>query len=118
MNFLEPVALEADDTTDTLAITWSDGHVSRHEFEHLRWLCPCAECKGEWGAPGRLASTAALTPEQTRLEDLRPVGRYALMPFWADGHKTGIYTFDYLRENCECPDCVAARDAAQSSSTA
>ena len=36
------------------------------------------------------------------------------MPFWADGHKTGIYTYDYLRKNCECADCLAARDAAQS----
>jgi DUF971 family protein len=25
------------------------------------------------------------------------VGGYALQLFWADGHSTGIFTFDYLR---------------------
>ena len=49
-------------------------------------------------------SASQLTAEQTRLEDVRPVGRYALQPIWADGHSTGLYTYDYLRANCECPD--------------
>jgi DUF971 family protein len=26
------------------------------------------------------------------------VGRYALQCMWSDGHSTGIYTWDYLRE--------------------
>jgi DUF971 family protein len=26
------------------------------------------------------------------------VGRYALQFMWSDGHSTGIYTFEYLRE--------------------
>jgi DUF971 family protein len=26
------------------------------------------------------------------------VGRYALQPVWSDGHSTGLYTFEYLRE--------------------
>jgi DUF971 family protein len=25
------------------------------------------------------------------------VGNYALNPRWADGHETGIYSFEYLR---------------------
>jgi DUF971 family protein len=104
MNYLEPTAIEAEDATNTLDITWSDGHVSRHNIEHLRWLCPCAECKGEWGQPGRLQGTTRLTPTQTRLEDVRPVGRYALQPVWGDGHDSGLYTYDYLRANCECPE--------------
>ena len=26
------------------------------------------------------------------------VGQYALQFFWADGHRTGIYTYDFLRQ--------------------
>ena len=29
------------------------------------------------------------------------VGRYAIKVTWADGHDTGIYTFDYLRQLAE-----------------
>ncbi|HMD53902.1 MAG TPA: gamma-butyrobetaine hydroxylase-like domain-containing protein [Phycisphaerae bacterium] len=25
------------------------------------------------------------------------VGGYAIQPAWADGHNTGIYSFDYLK---------------------
>ncbi len=104
MNYLEPQAIEAEDATNTLFITWSDGHMSQHNFERLRWLCPCAECKGEWGVPGKLHSAESLTAKQTQLEDVRPVGRYALQPVWGDGHSTGLYTYEYLRANCECPE--------------
>jgi DUF971 family protein len=54
--------------------------------------------------PGKLQATDRLTPSQTRLEDVRPVGRYALQPVWGDGHNSGLYTYDYLRANCECPE--------------
>jgi DUF971 family protein len=111
MNTIDPLSVEAEDATNTLYITWSDGHVSRHNIEHLRWLCPCAECKGEFGEPGKLHFTRSLRPEQTRLEDVLPVGRYALQPVWGDGHNTGLYTYDYLRANCECPEHQAPPEA-------
>jgi len=111
MAYLEPRAVEADDATQTVYIEWSDDHTSRHGITHLRWLCPCAECRGEWGAPGVLDHTETLTPEQTELTDVRQVGRYALMPIWGDGHNSGIYTYEYLRKNCECEECVARRAA-------
>jgi DUF971 family protein len=111
MNNLSPLGIEAEDATNTLFISWSDGHTSEHNIDHLRWLCPCAECKGEFGIPGKLSAPQTLRPEQTRLDDVRPVGRYALQPIWGDGHNTGLYTFDYLRANCECPEHRAAADA-------
>ncbi len=30
------------------------------------------------------------------------VGTYALQPTWADGHHTGFYSFQRLREECPC----------------
>ena len=33
------------------------------------------------------------------------VGRYALEFSWSDGHRVGIYSWDYLRRNCQCGEC-------------
>ena len=43
-----------------------------------------------------------------RLTNVETVGRYAVRLFWADGHSTGLYSFDYLREICSCPECRQA----------
>ncbi len=105
-----PVGIHADRTAGTLAIEWADGHRTSYEFEPLRWLCPCAYCRGEAGMPGWLDSAPTLTPDQLRLTDLHLVGNYAVSPHWADGHKTGYYTFALLRDRCPCEVCTALRD--------
>ncbi len=104
-----PVKIHADREAGTLAIDWGDGHATTYGFEPLRWLCPCAFCRGEAGMPGWLDSAPTLTAEQVRLTDLHLVGNYAVSPHWADGHKTGYYTFALLRDRCPCPDCTARR---------
>ena len=38
--------------------------------------------------------------------DIQLVGRYALQFSWNDGHATGIYPFEVLRETCPCPECA------------
>jgi DUF971 family protein len=79
-----------------LQIEWGDGAVSELEPRTLRLLCPCAGCVDE------LTGVRTLQPEAVG-EDVYPtaihyVGRYALQFVWSDGHSTGIYTFEYLRE--------------------
>lgn len=106
---LQPVDVEVHVDRREMRVTWSDGHQGVYRFETLRWRCPCAECAGEGGAPGKLAFTTALTPQQTEMVDLRVVGRYGFTPVWADGHATGIYTFRALRAMCECPACAGRR---------
>jgi DUF971 family protein len=39
------------------------------------------------------------------------VGRYAIQFHWSDGHSTGIYTFEHLRELCTCPICTDNAEA-------
>jgi DUF971 family protein len=49
-----------------------------------------------------------LTPAQGyELVGADLVGNYALQPIWADGHKFGIYTWDFLRGLCPCEECRA-----------
>ncbi len=105
-----PTRIHADRAAGTLEIGWDDGHESLFEAVPLRWLCPCAVCRGEAGMPGWLDSDPTLTPEQTRLVDLHLIGNYALCPAWADGHHTGYYTWDMLRHHCPCPACTAGRE--------
>jgi DUF971 family protein len=38
-----------------------------------------------------------LSPASFRLVRVERIGTYAVQPVWADGHTTGIYSFDYLR---------------------
>jgi DUF971 family protein len=71
----------------------------------LRWNCPCAECAGEAGLPGRLASVTALSDDQVTLDSVEPVGLFGLRPYWHDGHSTGIYGLRLLRALCPCADC-------------
>jgi DUF971 family protein len=40
------------------------------------------------------------------------VGRYAYKIAWNDGHDTGIYTLQYLRSLCQCPQCLEKADHA------
>jgi DUF971 family protein len=79
-------------------ISWEDGKHTAYSGEQLRWACPCAECRGEAGAPGRLARITALSPDELRIKDVTLVGQYAFQIAFESGHATGIYTFTYLRE--------------------
>lgn len=48
--------------------------------------------------PRGLAIVDSSLAEQTNLKEIWAVGQYALGMSWGDGHNTGIYTFDFLRE--------------------
>jgi DUF971 family protein len=110
--YLTPARINADRGSRVLAIEWADGHRTEYDFVTLRWLCPCAFCRGEAGIPGWLDSPPTLTEAQTTLTDLKLVGRYAIAPTWADGHATGFYTFERLRAECPCQEDEARRAAA------
>jgi DUF971 family protein len=102
--YLMPARIHADRAARELRIEWRDGHGTVYDFTTLRWLCPCAFCRGEAGQPGWLDSEPTLTDEQVTLTDVSMVGQYAIQPIWADGHGTGFYTFEHLREACPCPE--------------
>lgn len=106
-----PTSIHADRAAGSLSIEWADGHVTTYDATALRWLCPCAYCRGEAGMPGWLDSGPTLTTEQTRMVDIALVGNYAVAPSWGDGHHTGYYTFALLRDRCPCPICEARRAA-------
>lgn len=94
-----------------LQIDWSDGHGSIYSYEDLRSICPCATCRRlrSKSRTGKLPFKTRIVPGSTgariKAEKIDKVGLYALRFKWNDGHDTGIYTFEFLRENCPCERC-------------
>jgi len=82
-----------------LAIKWDDGGESFISLAALRRSCPCAGCKGEMDILGNLYKNPEqpLAPKAFELVRLAAVGGYALQPVWADGHDSGIFSYEYLR---------------------
>lgn len=84
---------------DELAIAWSDGLENYIKQEDLRKACPCANCKGEPDALGRVVRPPVhYTEKSFDLVRFENVGGYALQFFWADGHSTGIFSYEYMRK--------------------
>jgi DUF971 family protein len=85
-----------------LAIRWNDGAESYLDLRFLRRACPCAACGGEPDALGNVLRPEVNYSESSfELTGFEIVGGYALQPRWADGHNTGLYTFQYLRRLTE-----------------
>lgn len=113
----EPVKVRVHKTEGSgLEIEWKDGHKSSWSFVWLRNACPCATCYDERDKSGRAPGEAKPQPASllpmyhapARPESVTPVGNYAISFTWNDGHKSGIYSWDYLRRHCQCAECRAA----------
>ena len=96
-------------------IDWKDGHHSEYGLTYLRDKCPCAQCTGAHGTPPRKPEGEAPSPGNPfqmfkpalKMLDVEPVGKYAIRINWSDGHNSGIYSYDHLRQICECAECRA-----------
>ena len=93
---MEPVLIEARRLPEErrLRLTWSDGHVAEYTYDVLRGWCPCAGCQGHTGLTLRYRPPA----KPVTIESIQPVGNYALSFAFSDGHGTGIYRYEFLRE--------------------
>lgn len=76
-----------------LVVTFADGPTFRFPAELLRVESPSAEVQGHGGdkhvVPGR---------RDVAMIDLEPIGSYAVRIRFDDGHDSGLYSWDYLRQ--------------------
>ena len=96
-----------------IKIVWTDGHESQYPLEHLRKSCPCATCSTAGHSAGESVAPASPFPmfkPAARLTNAKSVGRYAIQLFWADGHNSGIYSFNHFRDICPCAECRNRQD--------
>ena len=85
-----------------LALAWNDDTESFLRWELLRRACPCASCGGEPDVLGYLVRPeVAYTDGSFQLVGWEWVGGYAIQPRWGDGHRTGIFSYAYLRRLAE-----------------
>ncbi|MEM9420765.1 MAG: DUF971 domain-containing protein [Planctomycetota bacterium] len=100
---LKPTALDLKKDT-ALTITWSDGRISVYPVGYLRRHSPSAEAKSfrEKQAENPLmvlpASASNASGKPFQAENAELIGNYALRIEFSDGHRTGLYTWAYLRE--------------------
>jgi DUF971 family protein len=88
-------------SSGAIEIAWSDGVTSVYAPQLLRDACPCATCREKRVEPTRPNPLAVLAPEELAplaISGMKPVGQYAYSIEFSDGHSSGIYTLDYLRE--------------------
>lgn len=81
-----------------VAIRWSDGRETYFPADRLRAASPSAETQGEGDILGRRAGGSG--PRDfagVTVIGWEPIGHYALRFDFSDGHRTGLYAFDYLR---------------------
>jgi DUF971 family protein len=93
---------------DRLFIEWSDGQKRQYTFRELRDNCPCASCREKRSqppqpapAPGGMIGLPVLSAAEARplkILEMTPVGNYAYAINFSDGHNTGIFTLEFLRE--------------------
>ncbi len=87
-----------------IEITWSDGRRAVYTPRLLRDACPCATCREGRAKPAVKPLLPVLSPAETRpltITAMQPVGQYAYSIDFSDGHSSGIYTLEYLRELAE-----------------
>lgn len=85
---------------DEVAFAWSDGLETYVKLEDLRRACPCAKCQGEPDVTGKIISLGDVVYNEHSFKLVRweNIGGYAYQFWWADGHSTGIYSYEYLRK--------------------
>ncbi len=95
-----------DTVGNQIKMVWDDGHESVYDNKFLREKCPCAACQGEPLLFGKGFSPIPVNvPNDVKPVSFGQVGAYAISIDWSDGHNTGIYSFKYLRELCQCQQC-------------
>ncbi len=91
-NTPQPTSITVHQRTRILEVGFDDGATFRIPFELMRIYSPSAEVQGH--GPGQeILQTGKRDVEVTALE---PIGNYAVLPRFSDGHETGIFSWDYL----------------------
>jgi len=87
-----PTEIKLDKKTRMLQLTFDDGQQFELSCEYLRVNSPSAEVQGHGPGEGVLQ----VGKENVAIDSIEPVGSYAVLLRFDDGHDTGIYAWDTL----------------------
>lgn len=91
-----PSGIELHRQSRTLELIYA-GERYQLPCELLRVCSPSAEVRGH--GPGQ--ETLVTGKINVTVSDISPVGNYALLLVFSDGHDTGIFSWDYLWDLCQ-----------------
>ena len=87
-----------------VALRWDDGHESFISFATLRAASPSAAVRGERDIFGNhYGGEAPRNYVGVEVAGWERIGNYAIRFDFSDGHRTGLYSYDLLRELGEAP---------------
>ena len=89
-----PTDIQVHEQGRRLDVIYDDGVTATVSAEKLRVNSPSAEVQGH--SPSQRVTVTG--KENVRIVDLKPIGNYAIQIVFDDGHNTGLFTWDYLRE--------------------
>ena len=107
--YMKPERISVKD--DFTEIEWYDKKKTIHRHKFLRMKCLCAICVGESNKPIKILEDSMDKKIEIPIQDnIKPikfveVGNYGLNVQWNDEHRTGVYSYEYLIELCECKEC-------------
>lgn len=89
-----PTSIRLRRQSRLLEVSFADVGSFELPWEYLRVYSPSAEVRGH--GPGQ--ETLQLGKHEVGVRAVEAVGNYAVRLLFDDGHDSGIYTWDYLRE--------------------
>ena len=89
-----PLEIKLHQSSKLLEIKFNNLTECMLSCEFLRVYSPSAEVRGH--GPGQ--ETLQIHKENVGIDNIEPIGQYAIKLTFSDGHNTGIYSWDYLYE--------------------
>ena len=93
-NTPNPVAINLHQKSRILEVEFDDGEKFELSCEYLRVSSPSADVKGH--GPGQ--EVLQVGKENVNINEIEPMGNYAIRLVFDDGHETGLYSWRYLYE--------------------
>lgn len=89
---IKPTDIKLHQKSRVLEIAFEDGKEFKLPCEYLRCFSPSAEVRGH--GPGQ--ETLQVGKENVNITGIEPVGNYAVVLRFDDGHDSGIYSWETL----------------------
>ena len=89
-----PIRIVVSKSKSNLTVTFDSGEEYDFPAEYLRVFSPSAEVRGH----GRGQEVLQYGKREVEITSINQAGNYAIQIIFSDGHDSGIFSWDYLRD--------------------
>jgi len=90
----KPTDIILHNQSRALEVVFDNGERFHLPWEYLRVFSPSKEVRGRFGKDRILV----LDKQDVVLQEIKPIGNYALKLYFSDGHNSGLYDWRFLYE--------------------